>query len=711
MSTASSARWGSSKNKVIDADDAVHLIQNGQTLAISGFVSMGAPEELLAALGRRFEATKSPRDLTLVFQGGPGDWDTRGINHLAKEGLVKRSIGTHYGQVPMLGKLALENKIEAYNLPMGAVSRMIRCAATGQPGHITEIGIGTMVDPKNGGGKISASATEDIVTDIEIDGKRYLRYKPVPIDVAFIRGSYADPDGNITFTREALYGDNLMMAMATRARRGIVIAQVEHVAARGSLHPREVIVPGTMVDCVVKAKPENHQMGYFQGWCPEVTGQVRTPEKIGKPMDLDVRKIIARRGALEILPNQVVNLGIGMPEGVAMVADEEHVLNFIELTTEPGIHGGAGLSGHNFGPARNYSALLTMDHQFDFYNGGGLDIAFLGNAETDQHGNVNVTRVGSKLTGPGGFVDITQSTKRVNLMGTFTAGGLEVDVTEDGQLKIIKEGKIKKFLKSVREITFSGARAVENKQIVNYITERCVFQLTKDGLELIEIAPGVDLKKDILDQMEFTPVIREPLRLMDSAIFCRGLMKLRQRNFGGSLDMDSRIIVDVKNDTIYVDLYNVNIKTLDDIQAVESGVKKFITTHFPAKKAHAVLTYDAFDVHPELTEEYMAMQKRLSEYYISVRRYSADTFRRHKLAQAFDLHEEGIHAPKAAEQQRDEMSVDEFIEYARQLGLTASPDTLKNTFVKANGDKPTMPRTNFTRVLSSLMKEEPGATA
>eukprot|EP00742_Colponemidia_sp_Colp-10_P015757 GILJ01018007.1.p1 GENE.GILJ01018007.1~~GILJ01018007.1.p1 ORF type:complete len:527 (-),score=98.97 GILJ01018007.1:46-1446(-) len=463
-----------------------------------------------------------------------------------------------------------------------------------------------------------------------------------------------------------------------------------------------------MVDCVVKSKPENHQMGYFHGWCPEVTGQIRGPQKIGKPMELDIRKIIARRGALEITPNQVVNLGIGMPEGVAMVADEEHVLNFIELTTEPGIHGGAGLSGHNFGPARNYSALLTMDHQFDFYNGGGLDIAFLGNAETDQHGNVNVTRVGSKLTGPGGFVDITQSTKRVNLMGTFTAGGLEVAVTEDGKLKIVKEGSIKKFLKGVKEVTFSGARAVEKKQIVHYITERCVFQLCKDGLELIEIAPGVDLQKDILDQMEFTPAIREPLRLMDSAIFSHSLMKLRQRNFGGSLDMDSRIFADENSNTIYCDLYNVNIKTQDDIDSIENGIKKFITAHFPSKKAHAVLTYDSFDVHPELAEEYVAMQKRMSEYYITVRRYSSDVFRRHKLAQAFDLHR-GSYASKVVDQPEDEISVEEFIEYARKLGLSASQDTLKNAFVKANGDKVTMPRANFSKILSSLLKEEPGS--
>ena len=262
---AFSVRFGSSKNKVIDAEDAAHLIQSGQTLAVSGFAAIGSPEELLKALERRYEADKAPKDLTLVFEGGPADMADRGLNHLGAEGLLRRSIGTHYRLLPRIGKLALDNKIEAYNLPMGAVSRMIRCAATGQPAHITEIGIGTMIDPKNGGGKLNAMTAEELVSDIHIDGKRYLVYKPIPIDVAFIRGTYADPDGNITFTREALYGDNLMLAMATRARRGIVIAQVEGIAARGSLNPRDVVVPGTMVDCIVKAKPENHQMGFFMG--------------------------------------------------------------------------------------------------------------------------------------------------------------------------------------------------------------------------------------------------------------------------------------------------------------------------------------------------------------------------------------------------------------------------------------------------------------
>jgi len=684
------------------------LVQSGDTLAISGFVSMGAPEELLSALGRRFEQTGEPKDLTLLFQGGPGDWDKRGINHLAKEGMVKRSIGTHYGQVPMLGQMALDNKIEAYNLPMGAVSRMIRCAATGQPAHITEIGIGTMIDPKNGGGKINTDTKEDIVSDIMIDNQRYLMYKSIPIDVAFIRGTYADPDGNLVFTREALYGDNLMMAMAARARRGIVIAQVEGVADRGSLNPRDVVVPGTMVDCVVKAKPENHTMGFFHGYCPEITGEIRAPAKIGKPMKLDIRKMIARRAALELLPNQVVNLGIGMPEGVAMVADEEKCLDYIELTTEPGIHGGAGLSGHNFGPARNYSALLTMDHQFDFYNGGGLDVAFLGNAETDQFGNVNVTRVGSKLTGPGGFVDITQSTKRVNLLGTFTAGGLEVEA-DNGKLKIVKEGKIKKFIKNVKEITFSGDRAKEKRQIVNYITERCVFQLTKKGLELVEIAPGVDLEKDILGQMEFKPIIREPLRVMDASIFQDGLMKLRQRNFGGALDMDSRVFADKANKTVYVDFYNVNVNTLADIETIETYLRNFITANFEDKKAHAVGTYDAFDVHPELAEEYVAMQQRLAEHYLSVRRYSAGVFRRHKIAQAFGMNSKGeLHTPKAADQAADEISIGELLEYAKCVGFSSSAESIKNAFAKVNGAQQTMPRAEVPALLRKLFAAEPG---
>lgn len=669
-------RHGSGRHKAVTAEDAVHLIRSGSTITVGGFVTQGAPEELLKALGDRYRQTGEPKNLTLLFEGGPGDYDKRGLNHLAQPGLLRRAIGSHYGQTPLLAKLVQDNQIEAYLLPMGCISRMIRAAATGQPGHLTTVGFGTFVDPKLGGGKANAKTTEDLVHEVEILGKKYLLYSAVPIDVALIRGTTGDPDGNLTFEHESLYNDHLNQAMAAHASanstKGVVIAQVKRLSAAGSLHPRQVRVPGTMVSCVVVATDPaaTHGMSYVTQSNPGATAEIRLAPTF-EVMPLDERKIVARRACLELARGDVVNLGIGMPEGVAIVADEEKILSNFELTTEPGVHGGVGLSGHDFGPAVNYSSLLELNQQFDFYNGGGLDICFLGMAEVCPAGNVNVTRVGPKLTGPGGFVDISQCTKRVNLLGTFTAGGLEV-AAADGKLTIVKEGKTKKFVKSVREVTFNGAGAFAKGQQVRYITERCVFSLTKGGLELSEIAPGIDLQKQVLDLMDFRPLIRDPLPLMDPSIFHERLMQLQKRAYG--MRIEGRLHHNKEAATAWIDLSDLQVTTRDEL----TDLKSSILTYFDKlgkKQYHAVVSYDKFDLVGPLVPEWLAFCETMArDYHLSVRRYATGTLTRHKLACNLGV-EEGS------------FTLDRALAACKRLGLAASESVVRGKFAAVDTEK------------------------
>ena len=626
------------KNKVVSTAEAIAIIRDGDTVASSGFVGIGTPDELLSGIEKRFLETGSPRDLTLVFAAAPGDGKDRGMNRLAHEGLVKRVIGGHWALVPKLGALAVANKIEAYNLPLGVISHLFREIAGHRAGVLTKVGLRTFVDPRQDGGRINARTTEELVRVMEIDGEEWLFYKAFPITVALLRGTTADLTGNITMEREALTLDNLAIATAARNSRGFVMAQVERVAAPGALSPREVVVPGVLVDCVVVSEPRHHHQTYGTAYNPAFAGEFRVALDMLAPMALDERKIIARRAAFELPMGGVVNLGIGMPEGVAAVANEEQVLDYLTLTAEPGVIGGVPQSGLDFGAAVNTEALIHQNQQFDFYDGGGLDMACLGMAEADADGHVNVSRFGPRLAGAGGFINITQNARRLVFAGTFTAGGLEVAVHDAG-LEIIKEGRSRKFVKKVEQITFNGAYAAECGKPVLYVTERCVFRRGPEGMELIEVAPGIDIERDILAHRDFEPLVRDPVA-MDPRIFRDAPMHLEETLLG--LGLAQRVTYDVQRNILFLNLEGMHVKTRDDVDRVRRVVEEKV--HEIGRKVALVVNYDNFLIDATVADTYAAMVRYMeTHYYSTASRYTTSAFLRLKLGEALSRRRVAAH--------------------------------------------------------------------
>jgi propionate CoA-transferase len=617
------------KTKEVSAADAVALVHDGDVVICSGFGPVGVPDALLHALAACHEKTMHPQGLTLVWGGGPGDAADKGVNRLAREGLVARAIGGHWGQVPRMAALAMGGKIQAYNFPLGVMSRLYRDIASGLPGNLTRVGLGTFVDPRQEGAKINAQTTEDLIDLVTVAGEEMLYYRLPKPQVALIRATTADTDGNLSMENEALTQDTLAIAMAAKNSGGVVIAQVQYITEAGTMAPRQVKVPGMLVDCVVVAPAELHMQTFATPYHPALSGGMRMPLEAVPSMPLDERKIIARRAAFELLPNAVVNLGVGMPEGVSSIANDERLLSYITLTAESGVIGGVPGSHMNFGTSVNATAVLDTNQQFDFYDGGGLDLAILGLAECDARGNINVSRFGPKLAGAGGFINITQNSRTVLFIGTFTAGGLSVR-TGDGTLSIATEGKFRKFVDQLGQITFSGEYAAKAGKKVLYITERCVFGLTADGLELLEVAPGIDMERDILAQMAFKPIIRNP-QPMDARIFRDAPMGLKDSLL--AISMLERISWNPQSNRLFINFQGLKLVSPKDVSDVEYAV--VTRCKEIGHRVNVVVNYDGFEVLEPALEAYAKVVENMTtHYYDNVTRYSTSAFLVKKLGPA-----------------------------------------------------------------------------
>lgn len=618
------------RSKIVTADQAIALIQDGDTLTSTGFAQTGFAEALLSALERRFLTTGSPRNLTVFAAAGQGDGKDLGLNHLGHEGLLRRVVAGIWGRMPKVQELVLRNKIQGYNLPQGIICQLFRNLAGGKPGTFSKVGLHTFVDPRYGGGRLNEITTKDIVELVQADGQEWLFYKVGKVNVAFIRGTTADTFGNITMEREALTLNNLAMAMAAKNSNGIVIAQVERIAERGTLPPRQVKIPGILVDCIVVAEPHHHRQTLKTQYDGAYAGEYRVPRPSVTSGALDERKIIARRAAFEIPPNGIVNLGVGIPEGVGTVANEERIFHLLTLSVESGLIGGMPSTGGDFGTGVNMDAVIDENQQFDFYDGGGLDMACLGMAECDASGNVNVSRFGGRVNGAGGFINISQNARLVVFVGSFTGNGLKIAV-EDRKLRILEEGKQRKFPKQVEQITFNGQYAYDRGKPVFYVTERCVFRRIRHGLALIEVAPGIDVARDILPYMDFEPIVGDHT-LMDARIFSPEPMGLEAELL--NLSLPDRVSYDPERNILFLNFEGMYVRTADDVQAIWNICER--RCREIGKRVGVVINYDRFRITPEVIDSYAEMDRYfLAHYFTTITRYATSAFMRAKLGEAF----------------------------------------------------------------------------
>ncbi len=615
------------KDKTTTAEQAIALIRDDDVVTTTGFVQSCIPELLHATLEKRFLEQGAPRDLTLIMCAGAGDSKGLGTGRLHHEGLLRRVIAGNFGRMPKVAQAAQENKICGYNLPQGVISQLYRACAAGQPGLFSKVGLHTFVDPRHGGAKVNSRTKEDIVRRVEVEGEEWLFYKATKIDVAFIRGTSADPSGNVSVEREALTLDCLAQAMAAHNNGGIVIAQVERIVEEGSIKPKDVQIPGILVDCVVVAdQPEMHRMNYGVQHDPALSGQVRVPvDGIGK-MPLEQRKIIARRAAFELPPNGAVNLGVGAPDGVAAVANEEKVTPYITLTTEAGAIGGVLAGGSSFGSSTNAHAIIDQNQMFDFYDGGGLDLTCLGMAQCDREGNVNSSYFGGRLNGSGGFINISQNSRAVVFAGTFTAGGLQIAI-EDGNLRIVQEGRNQKFVRAIDQITFSGTYACERGQPVIYVTERCVFQLTSRGLELIEVAPGIDIERDIVAHMGFKPIIENVIQ-MDPRIFVDTPMGLLDDLL--NVNLSERVTFDATQNNVFLNLEGWSVKKRQDVDDLNRVLNDVFAKS--GQKVNLIVNKNGFRVAEDLQDIYVeTVEDTLARNSTSIAHYTTSAFMRLKM--------------------------------------------------------------------------------
>lgn len=510
------------KANFINASKAIEMIKDESTICTIGMTLVSASETILKEIEKNFLETGHPKNITLVHSCGQSDRE-RGIQHLAHEGLVKRIIGSHWGLQPRWMEMIAESKVEAFCLPQGQIAQLYRSMACGLPGKMSKVGLGTFIDPRYEGGKMNerTKPLKNIVDILQYDNEEYMFYKAIPLDIVIIRGTTCDEMGNMTTTEEAMKLEVLPAVLAAKRFGGKVIAQVKTVVANGTINPKEVTVPGVFIDAIVQCDNpmEDHRQTSSWYYDPSYSGQIRVPNNHIKKAEFNERKFIARRGTMELKKGDVVNLGTGIPNDmVGSVCIEEGVNDDIMITVESGIYGGQQAGGIDFGIGQNLVAMITHHEQMDYYNGAGVDCTFMGLGELDQEGNVNSTKMGSRCTGAGGFIDITQNAKKVVFLGTFTASGAKYKFEKD-KLTILQEGKIRKMVNKVAQISFNGKIAREKGQEVMIVTERAVFKLCKKGVELIEVAPGIDLQTQVLDMMDFKPILAKEIKIMNKELF------------------------------------------------------------------------------------------------------------------------------------------------------------------------------------------------